>query len=150
VRGANRNGILKTLFNQHTHRNIVDEVPDATRNIPQTAMAISFQSDSQDDLAMFKGRTKFEIIVSFPARLDRVLTYSAAIRISRLSRRQRENLRTTGDVLLTDPLVGLNVNHALGGIPDNDGDWTAQATPLRGAPGLESQPNREPRWMATS
>jgi hypothetical protein len=105
VRESNPNGVLKTLFiDQHTHRNIVDEAPgrDATRDhrhrfvFPQMAMAISFQSDSQDDLAMFKGKTKFAIIVSFPAGLDRVHTYSAVIRISRLSRRQRENLRITG------------------------------------------------------
>ena len=105
MRESNLNGILKTLFiGQHTHRNIVDEVPRRNTDhrhrfvFPQMAMAISFQSDSQDDLAMFKGKTKFKIIVSFPARLDRVHTYSAVIRISGPSRRQRENLGITGDV----------------------------------------------------
>ncbi len=72
--------------------------PSAPICLPQMAMAISFQSDSQDDLAMFKGKTKFKIIVSFPARLDRVHTYSAVIRISGPSRRQRQNLGITGDV----------------------------------------------------
>jgi len=46
----------------------------------------------QDDLAMLKGKTEFKIVASFPARLDRVLTYPVVIRISGLSRRQRRDL----------------------------------------------------------
>jgi len=89
-------------------------------------------------------------IVSFPARLDRVHTYSAVVRIAELSRRQRENLRITGDVPFDRSTCRLALITHWVGIPGNDGDWTARATPLRGAPGLKSRPNREPRWMATS
>src|SRR5882724_10410331 len=52
---------------------------------------IARRATGQDDLAMLKGKTKFKIIVSFPARLDRVHTYTAVIRISGLSRRQRKD-----------------------------------------------------------
>src|SRR6266849_814138 len=48
---------------------------------------IARRATGQDDLVMRKGKTKFKIIVSFPARLDRVHTYPAVIRISGLSRR---------------------------------------------------------------
>src|SRR6266436_2318250 len=50
---------------------------------------IARRATGQDDLAMLKGKTKFKIIVPFPARLDRVHTYPAVIRISGLSRRQQ-------------------------------------------------------------
>jgi len=52
---------------------------------------IARRATGQDDLAMLKGKTKFKIIVSFPARLDRVHTCTAVIRISGLSRRQRKD-----------------------------------------------------------
>src|SRR6267154_4904789 len=50
---------------------------------------IARRASGQDHLAMLKGKTKSKIIVSFPARLDRVHTYPAVIRISGLSRRQQ-------------------------------------------------------------
>src|SRR5438445_7130383 len=52
---------------------------------------IARRATGQDDLAMLKGKTKFKIIVSFPARLDRVHTYPAVIHISGLSRRPRKD-----------------------------------------------------------
>src|SRR6266853_433907 len=105
---------------------------------------IARRATGQGDLAMLKGKTKSKIIVSIPARLDRVHTYPAVICILGLSRRQRENLRITGDVPFDRSTCRLALIMHWVGIPGNDGDWTAQATPLRGAPGLRSQPNREP------
>ena len=58
---------------------------------------IARRAAGQEDLAMLKGKTKFKIIVSFPARLDRVHAYPAVIRISGLSRRQ-QNGRTRNNV----------------------------------------------------
>src|SRR6266478_245176 len=60
---------------------------------------IARRAAGQDHLAMLKGKTKFKIIVSFPARLDRVHTYPAVIRISGLSRRQ-QNGRIRNSVYL--------------------------------------------------
>src|SRR5258705_11740851 len=54
-----------------------------------TRTRIARRATGQDHLAMLRGKTKFKIIVSFPARLDRVHTYPAVIRISGLSRRQQ-------------------------------------------------------------
>ena len=54
---------------------------------------IARRATCQDHLATLKGKTKFKILVSFPARLDRVPTYPAVIHISGLSRRQRKEDR---------------------------------------------------------
>src|SRR5713101_7938341 len=60
-----------------------------TDDIRMPTRTIALRAADQDHLAMLKGKTKFKIIVSFPARLDRVHTYPAVIRISGLSRRQQ-------------------------------------------------------------
>src|ERR1700739_2111656 len=55
-----------------------------------TMPSIARKAAGQDHLALHKRKTKFKIIVSFPARLDRVLTSPAVIRISGLSRRRQK------------------------------------------------------------
>jgi hypothetical protein len=85
----------------------------ASEAVPAAASVLSRRTTGQDDLAMLKGKTKLKIIMSFPARLDRVHTYPAVIRISGLKETAGKSSHYRR-CLLTDPM-SVCVNHALGG-----------------------------------
>jgi hypothetical protein len=75
---------------------------------------IARRATGQDDLAMLKGKTKFKIIVSFPARLDRVHTYTAVIRISRAVKKAEKGSR---EVKASDGTVVLRSISGSGPLP---------------------------------